>query len=62
LKLPLLYLSLLFAFTNTYSQNQIHNFKEKFELPEKVKETAGMLFLDRKIITHNDCGDAAYIK
>jgi hypothetical protein len=34
----------------------------KFELPEKVKETAGMLFLDRKIITHNDCGDAAYIK
>jgi hypothetical protein len=59
LKLPLLYLSLLFAFTNTYSQNQIHNFKEKFELPEKVKETSGLLFLDGKIITHNDSGDAA---
>ncbi|MFT5257230.1 MAG: hypothetical protein ACI9KF_000855 [Arenicella sp.] len=59
MKLPLLYLSLLFAFTNTYSQNQIHNFKEKFELPEKVKETSGLLFLDGKIITHNDSGDAA---
>jgi hypothetical protein len=59
LRLPLFYLSLLFAFTNTYSQNQIHNFKEKFELPEKVKETSGLLFLDGKIITHNDSGDAA---
>jgi len=58
-KLSLLFLILLFAFTNTYSQNQIRNFKEKFELPEKVKETSGLLFLDGKIITHNDSGDAA---
>jgi hypothetical protein len=28
-------------------------------LPEKVKETSGLLFLDGKIITHNDSGDAA---
>jgi hypothetical protein len=59
LKRPLFYLALLFAFTNTYSQNQIRNFKEKFELPEKVKETSGLLFFDGKIITHNDSGDAA---
>jgi hypothetical protein len=59
LRLPLFYLTLLFAFTTAYSQNQIRNFKEKFELPEKVKETSGLLFLDGKIITHNDSGDAA---
>lgn len=40
-------------------QSQIDNFKEKFELPSKVNETSGLLFLDGKIITHNDSGDAA---
>jgi hypothetical protein len=59
LRLPLFYFTLLFAFTAAYSQNQIRNFKEKFELPEQVKETSGLLFLDGKIITHNDSGDAA---
>jgi hypothetical protein len=58
LRLLLFYLTLLFAFTTEYSQNQIRNFKEKFELPEKVEETSGLLFLDGKIITHNDSGNA----
>jgi hypothetical protein len=40
------------------TQNQVNNFKEKFELPDEVKETSGLLFLDGKIITHNDSGDA----
>lgn len=38
---------------------QVTDFKEKFELPEVVKETSGLLFIDGKIITHNDSGDAA---
>ena len=28
-------------------------------MPERVKETSGLLFLDGKIMTHNDSGDAA---
>jgi hypothetical protein len=59
LKLKTFLILLLLAFKTTYSQNQIVSFKEKFELPEKVKETSGLLFLDGKIITHNDSGDAA---
>ena len=38
---------------------QVTNFKEKFELPEKTKETSGLLFFNSKIITHNDSGDDA---
>ena len=53
-----LFLAIL-TFKITYNQAQISNFKEKFELPEKVKETSGLLFLDGKIITHNDSGDDA---
>ena len=59
MKLKTFLILLLLAFKTTYSQNQIVSFKEKFELPEKVKETSGLLFLDGKIITHNDSGDAA---
>ena len=40
-------------------QSQISNFNEKFVLPDAVKENSGLLFLDGKIITHNDSGDAA---
>ena len=53
-----LFLAIL-SFKITYNQAQISNFKEKFELPEKVKETSGLLFLDGKIITHNDSGNDA---
>ena len=46
----------LFIFKLTYTHSQISNFKEKFELPNEVKETSGLLFLDGKIISHNDSG------
>jgi hypothetical protein len=58
MKLKTFLLAALFSFNCMYTQNQIHNFKEKFELPDEVKETSGLLFLDGKIITHNDSGDA----
>lgn len=32
---------------------------EKFELPEAVKETSGLLFFNNRIITHNDSGGIA---
>ena len=53
--------TLLFLLLLTYSALfcQIENFTEKFELPEEVKETSGLLFLNGKIITHNDSGDDA---
>lgn len=53
--------TLLFLLLLTYSTLfcQIENFTEKFELPEEVKETSGLLFLNGKIITHNDSGDDA---
>lgn len=40
-------------------QSQISNFREKFVLPSEVKENSGLLFLEDKIVTHNDSGDAA---
>jgi hypothetical protein len=58
MKLKTFLLAAIFSFYYTYTQNQISNFKEKFELPIEVKETSGLLFLDGKIITHNDSGDA----
>jgi hypothetical protein len=48
----------VFNFHFTRTQKQVNDFKEKFELPNEVKETSGLLFLDGKIITHNDSGDA----
>ena len=45
-------------FNYAHTQSQISNFKDKFELPIEVKETSGLRFLDVKIITHNDSGDA----
>lgn len=38
---------------------QISDFKEKFILPDEVKETSGLLFYNSKIITHNDSGDSS---
>lgn len=54
--LVLTYLLFIISFLG---QSQVTNFKEKFELPIDVKETSGLLFLDGKIITHNDSGDNA---
>lgn len=58
MKLKIFLVAALFTFNFTHTQNQISDFKEKFELPDEVKETSGLLFLDGKIITHNDSGDA----
>jgi hypothetical protein len=58
MKLKTLLLAAICSFNYVYTQNQINNFKEKFELPIEVKETSGLLFLDGKIITHNDSGNA----
>lgn len=41
------------------SFSQISDFKIKFDLPNEVAETSGLLFLNGKIITHNDSGDSA---
>jgi hypothetical protein len=49
----------LFSFYSIFTQGQITNFKEKFDLPDETKETSGLLFLDGKIITHNDSGNNA---
>ncbi len=58
MKLKTFLLAAIFSFNYSYAQNQMSNFKEKFELPIEVKETSGLLFLDGNIITHNDSGDA----
>jgi hypothetical protein len=50
------YLFTLTLLTFFSIQGQISNFKEKFTLPNIVNETSGLLFLDGKIITHNDSG------
>tara|TARA_B100000795_G_scaffold192912_1_gene147305 strand:+ start:1914 stop:3053 length:1140 start_codon:yes stop_codon:yes gene_type:complete len=53
------FLFLLILLNSFLGQSQISDFKEKFELPSVVEETSGLLFLDGKIITNNDSGDAA---
>ena len=53
------FLFLLIFLESFLGQSQISDFKEKFELPSAVEETSGLLFLDGKIITNNDGGDAA---
>ena len=58
MKLKTLLLAAICSFNFVHTQNQINSFKEKFELPIEVKETSGLLFLDGKIITHNDSGNA----
>ncbi len=35
--------------------------EEKFELPDEIEETSGLLFFNEKIITHNDSGDGPYL-
>lgn len=55
------FLFLIFFLFSFLNYCQISDFKEKFELPSIVDETSGLLFLDGKIITHNDSGDAAVL-
>ena len=53
------FLFLLISLNSFLGQSQISDFKEKFELPTIVEETSGLLFLDGKIVTHNDSGDTS---
>ena len=53
------FLFLLISLNSFLGQSQISDFIEKFELPSVIQETSGLLFLDGKIITNNDGGDAA---
>ena len=51
---------ILFTISLSFScYTQISNLKEKFILPDEVKETSGLIFYNNKIITHNDSGDTA---
>jgi len=47
---------LLFCFS---LEAQIENITEKYNLPNTVSETSGLLFLKGTLITHNDSGDDA---
>lgn len=38
---------------------QIENINSKYDLPNTVSETSGLLFYNGKLITHNDSGDIA---
>jgi len=40
-------------------KGQIENMYSKFDLPNTVSETSGLLFYNGKLITHNDSGDSA---
>lgn len=51
------FLFCLFSFFLTTAQNDY--LIEKFDLPEAVKETSGLLFFNGKLITHNDSGGSA---
>ena len=59
MKFKSLIIIVIFFFQTYLGLSQISNFKEKFGLPSEVKETSGLLFLNGKIITHNDSGDDA---
>lgn len=50
-----LYIILLLI--STASVCQVQNLVDKFDLPSEVTETSGLLFLNGKILTHNDSGD-----
>lgn len=52
-------LFITFTFYSFFLMSQVSNLKEKFNLPNETKETSGLLFLNNKIITHNDSGDKA---
>lgn len=49
----------LLVLSSTMIFTQVANFKSKYQLPNEIKETSGLLFINDKIITHNDSGDAA---
>ena len=48
---------ILFFIFSLSSLGQEYSLMEKFVLPSEVEETSGLIFLNGKIITHNDSGD-----
>lgn len=38
---------------------QVYDFQEKYTLDNQISESSGLLYLNNKIITHNDSGDSA---
>jgi len=46
-------------FIYVIGHSQIKNISTKFELPETVSETSGLLFFNGRLLTHNDSGDGA---
>lgn len=53
------YFLIFLFFSQSIIVSQVSNFSEKFELPETINETSGLLFINNKIVTHNDSGGAA---
>ena len=51
------FIYILFFIFSLSSLGQEYSLTEKFVLPSEVKETSGLIFLNGKIITHNDSGD-----
>lgn len=51
--------SVLITFSSLFSVAQITNLNLKYQLPTTTEENSGLLFLNGKIITHNDSGDGA---
>ena len=52
-------LLILVLFTQFNFFSQVTNFSTKFNLPSDVEETSGLIFINNKIVTHNDSGDEA---
>ncbi len=49
----------IFLFLSFTLQAQIENIVSKYDLPNQVLESSGLLFYKGKLITHNDSGDSA---
>ena len=53
----LIIISLFFVCSSIRAQ--IENISTKYDLPNTISETSGLLFFDGKLITHNDSGNSA---
>lgn len=56
-KFVLGFIGLFCLFLSVGLMAQEDSLVEKFELPEAVKETSGLIFFNNRLITHNDSGD-----
>lgn len=51
----IIYISIFIVTLHSFGQES--SIEEKFELPNEIEETSGLLFFNGKLITHNDSGD-----